>query len=139
MKLILKDNRRHFLRLDKGEELLASVGQFCASQSIQAAYFDAIGTTSLVELGFFNDHLQEYRHKQFMENLEIVSLSGNVSQVSGQPILHTHGSFARTDFTVIGGHVFKLVTLATCEVFLLAFEGQMRRELNPEFKLNLLA
>ena len=46
--------------------------------------------------------------------------------------------FSRTDFTVLGGHVFKAVVSATAEIFVLKLEGEMKRELNVDVNLNLL-
>ena len=63
----------------------------------------------------------------------------NPARTCGRPAsLHAHGSFGRTDFSVIGGHVFKLVTLATCEIFLIKLDGEMKRKNNPDLQLNLL-
>jgi predicted DNA-binding protein with PD1-like motif len=138
MKTILKDGRRYILRFDKDEELFDALAKFAEAESIGAASFSGIGTTSLVELAYFNQHLKEYRHKPIMEDLEIVSLNGNISMLDGKPSVHAHGTFSRTDFTVVGGHIFKLITLATCEIFLIKLEGQAIRKQNDTWGLKLL-
>jgi len=139
MKMILQDNRRYILRFDKGEEVFAGLAEFAAKNQIQAAVFWGIGTVSEAELGFYNSFLKQYRSKPMLENFEIISLIGNISMLDGKPSLHAHGSFGRTDFSVIGGHVFKLVTLATCEIFLIKLDGTLERKNNPELNLNLMA
>jgi hypothetical protein len=139
MKLVLKDNRRHILRFDKGEEFFAALTDFLKTNQITAAAFTAIGTCSEIELGYFNSFLKGYRKKLYIENLEIVSLIGNCSMFEGKPVIHAHGSFGKTDFNVVGGHVFKMVVLATCEVFLIKLDGILERKNNPEFNLGLLA
>lgn len=138
MKIVIEDGRRYVLRFDKGEELFAGLSEFILSKNITAAAFNAIGTASEIELGYFNAFLKDYRKKPFVENIEIVSLIGNCGTMAGKPAIHAHGSFSRTDFNVFAGHVFKLVTLATCEVFLIKLEGKMERSNNAEFNLNLL-
>jgi predicted DNA-binding protein with PD1-like motif len=138
MKIVLKDGRRYVLRLDKGEELMTVLPNFLSQEQIAAATFYALGTAGKVELGFFNPFLKDYRKKPFIENLEIVSLVGNCGTMSGKPAIHAHGSFARTDFSVMGGHVFSIETLATIEIFLIKLDGELKRVNNPEFNLNLL-
>ena len=138
MKVSLQDSRRYILRFDKGEEIFGALTDFCVKNEIKAASFMGLGTSGEVELGYFNAFLKEYRKKPHIENLEIVSLIGNIAWLENKPVVHAHGSFGRTDFSLIGGHVFKLVVLATCEIFLIKLEGQLDRENNPEFNLNFL-
>lgn len=138
MKLILKDNRRYMLRFDKGEEVFAKLAEFLAEEKIDNCVFNAIGAVSEIELGYFNDHLKEYRRKPYYEALEVISLMGNACMADGQPSVHAHGMFGRTDFTTLGGHVFKLLVSVTCEMFLIKLDGQMARKHNEEFNLKLL-
>lgn len=138
MKIVLEDNRRYVLRFDKGESVLTEILNFSKKNHISAASFTGIGSASEIKLGYYNEFLKEYRSKPFVENFEIVSLIGNVS-LSGEDLaVHAHGSFGRTDFSIIGGHVFGLTVLATCEIFLIKLDGSMERKENSDLKLNLL-
>jgi uncharacterized protein len=138
MKVILQDNQRYVLRFDKDEELFASLSEFLTAQNIGASTFTAIGSSSTMELGYYNPNLKQYRNKRFLENLEIISLIGNTGMQDGKPAIHVHGMFGRTDFTTVGGHVQKLTVLATCEVHLIKLEGSMERKNNADYNLNLL-
>ncbi len=138
MKLILQDHRRYILRFDQGEDIITGTAQFLKDQKISACSISGIGSCSSIELGYYNSHLKEYRKKPFFEELEILSFLGNGAIKDGEPIIHAHGVFSRTDFTVIGGHVFKAVVSATAEIFIIKLEGEMKRELNADFNLNLL-
>lgn len=127
------------LRFDKGEEIFAGLIKVMRDQNINSCFFQAIGSCGEVELGFYNKFLKDYRHKPFVEDLEIISLSGNgCLGEDGSPVIHAHGVFGRNDFSVFGGHVFKLIAEATCEFFLIKLEGQMSRKLNSEWNLKLL-
>lgn len=139
MKTILQDGRRRVLRFDKDEELMSGLAQYAKDNKIPGAYFSAIGSCTSMELGYFNIFLKEYRKKQFLDNLEILSLTGTLAQLNGEPSVHAHGSFASNDFGMLGGHVFKMVVLATCEVVLIVFDQPLNREANADFNLNLLA
>jgi predicted DNA-binding protein with PD1-like motif len=138
MKIVIKDNNNYILRFDKGEELMQALSDFVVKEAISAASFTAIGTASEIELGFYNPHLKEYRKKPFLEELEIVSLLGNISLMDNKPSIHAHGSFSRTEFSMLGGHVFRLQVNATCEVNLTKMEGSIARKNNPDWNLNLL-
>lgn len=138
MNISLQDSGRFVLRFDKGEEVVEALAQFLKQQNIQACAISGIGTADELELGFFNGHLKNYRRKPFLEELEIVSLIGNGGMSEGQPVIHMHGIFGRNDFSLLGGHVFKLVVLVTCEIFLTKLEGVLERKSNPDFNLNLL-
>lgn len=138
MKVVLQDGRRHVLRFDKGESVLAELVNYCKSNQIFAAHFTGIGSVSEVKLGYYNQFLKEYRSKPYVENFEVLSLTGNISMLGAEPTVHAHGDFGRTDFTVIGGHVFGMTVLATCEIFLIKLEGKMERKENSDLKLNLL-
>lgn len=138
MKLILKDGRRYILRFDKGEEVFFKLTEFLSQENISTCSFTGVGACSEVELGYFNVNLKDYRKKPFYEDLEIVSVTGNSSMADGKPFLHGHGIFGRTDFSTIGGHVFKIVVSVTCEIFLISLDGQAVRKLDPNINLKLL-
>lgn len=139
MKIALKDNEKFVLRFDKGEEVIAGIASFMKEHGVYACFFSAIGSAAEVELGYYNSFLKEYRHKPFVENLEVISLNGNGATNGDQPVLHAHGLLGRTDFSTFGGHVFRLVVLATCEVTLTVMQGRLERSKNENFNLNLLA
>jgi predicted DNA-binding protein with PD1-like motif len=139
MKLILQDNNIFVLRFDKDEEVIAGIASFMEAQSIKACTFTAIGAVSAVELGYFNTYLKAYRKKPYMEEFEVISLNGNGSLIDGKPTIHAHGLFGRNDFTSLGGHVFTCTVAVTCEVTLVKLSGEMKREKNTDFDLNLLA
>jgi uncharacterized protein len=140
MKVIIQDNQRYILRFDKGEQVLKGLADFMEAQKIKSCTFTGIGTISHLEMGFYNSHLKEYRKKPFLDDMEIVSLIGNggILASDGKPVIHAHGIFGKIDFSVIGGHVFEIVSLATCEIFLTKLEGEMKREHNADLNLNLL-
>jgi len=138
MKIILQDNRRYILRFDKDEEVVADLQKFLGEQAVGPCAFFGVGACAEAELGYFNRHLKDYRKKLFVEDMEIISFMGNGSLAEGKPVIHAHGSFGRNDFSIIGGHIFKLTVSVTCEIFLIKLEGSMERKLNSDFNLNLL-
>ncbi len=138
MKIILQDSNLYILRFDKGEEVLEGIKKFMGEQAVSACAFFGIGACSVVELGYFNIHIKDYRKKPFTEELEILSFSGNGGLSNGELVIHSHGLFGRTDFTSVGGHVFKLIASITCEIFLIVLNGALERKFETDLNLNLL-
>lgn len=138
MKVILKDNQRYIIRIDRGEEVFASLLGFAKQQNITAASFNGIGACGELELGVYSPASKSYTRQTITEQLEIISLIGSIALSAKKPALHVHGSFSRRDLSMLGGHVFKAVISATCEIFLTKFDGEMTRQLDSDLNLNLL-
>jgi len=139
MKAILQDHNHYILRFDKGEEVVAGLTAFAKEQGIFAAAFFGIGACGSLDLAYYDLNHKNYITKTFTEDLEIVSLNGNIAVKEDKPVIHVHGQFGRADFSALAGHVMKLAVSVTCEVFLTKLEGKMARELNSDFNLNLLS
>ena len=75
-----------------------------------------VGSVSEVEVGAGGGRNREHRRTHLAEPLETCSLTGALTQVDGEPFPHLHGSFARRDATVFGGHVYQAVCSANMEV-----------------------
>jgi len=138
MKVILKDNQRYIIRIDKGEEVFASLLEFAKQYDIGAAAFSGIGACGELEIGVYDPATKSYAKQTIAEQLEIISLIGNIALSAGRPALHVHGSFSRNDLSMLGGHVFKAAVSATCEIFLTKLDGEMTRRLDSDLNLNLL-
>ena len=133
------DTKNGFMiRFSKGEEIASSIASFCAAHNVTSGYFQAIGAVTEVELGYYHLEKKEYTFKQFEQEFEVVSLTGNVSLVEGKPFVHMHGVFSDEHFQCTGGHVKNGIVGATCEVYFVPFETELIREFDEEIGLKLL-
>lgn len=128
----------YLIRLDQGEELMASLIEFTNVHQIQSGFVSGIGMVREVELAYFNTELAEYEKKTFIENLEVASLSGTIAQYDNTPFFHMHGVFGRSDYSTIAGHVMRAVTDMTFELFVNDFETRVDRTLDDTSGLKLL-
>jgi len=103
-----------------------------------AGSINAIGSAKKITLSFFNFEKHEFEDHYLSENLEIVSLNGNLAMLDEKLTIHIHGTFSKNDLSVIGGHVKELVISATCEVLLIPFEIKLLRAKDDMTGLNLL-
>jgi len=136
MKFIKQDlSKIYLIRLNNGDDIMESVINFLEFKpSIKSGYINGIGAVSSAVIGFYDGN--KYLKTRFTENLEILSLLGNITEGK---IVHTHGIFSRIDSSCIGGHIFSgCIVSFTCEITIFATEPGVLRKLDPDTNLNLL-
>jgi predicted DNA-binding protein with PD1-like motif len=131
------DRERWILVFQKGEEVLSTLGEFASRQKIAGASFQAIGGFSHVTLAFFDLAAKEYRPIPVSEQVEVVSLAGNVARVSDDLKVHAHAVVSRADGSACGGHLLEGHVRPTLELFL-SEAGELRRKKDEETGLPLL-
>lgn len=127
MKIIQEENSTFVLRFDAGEDVISGVEDFCAVRGITGGHFSAIGASQEAVLSYYNLDTKQYEDFPIAERLEITGVSGNVAVRDGVVAVHAHGTFSNRDFSVVGGHVKRLVISATGEVILHRLVGVLTR------------
>ncbi len=138
MKRILSDGNIHIVRLDRNEELLTSLTEYIAQSDITSGFFSAIGSATEAILSYYNLKSKAFEDHTISEDLEIISITGNISSLNNLPVIHAHGVLSKKDLSTLGGHIKKLVISATCEINLYKLHIPMKRQMDQETKLNLL-
>ena len=91
-------------RLDKGEEILEQLQVISLKENIKLASVSALGATNDIKVGVLNTAEKQYHAKHFTGDMEIVSLTGTVRQLS-----YTKPRGPRKkQFTVLWRHFMKL-------------------------------
>ena len=134
---------KYFLRIDKGEDVVNALNNFCREKDIRLGMISGIGAASLVEIGLFNVVTKEYKTKEFNGMFEITSLVGNITEKDKNPYLHIHINFSNEEGNCFGGHLVKAIISATCEVIITEsiideIENSVNREFNEEIGFYLL-
>ena len=124
-------------RIDRGEEILASLREIALRENIRLAQISAIGAVGDFTVGVFHTAEKQYHANRFQGDWEIVSLSGSITQMNGEYYAHLHMSAGGTDGAVVGGHLNEAVVSATCELFITVLDGTVERRFSPEVGLNL--
>jgi uncharacterized protein len=99
----------YILFLEPGDELVRCLIQFSREQELEAAVLTGIGSIVEVDLGVGGGRSRDQRRRILREPLEACSLTGTVTLLDGEPFPHLHGTFARSDTSVVGGHVYQAV------------------------------
>jgi uncharacterized protein len=127
------------LILATGDELSGTLKEFAGNQRLQGSSFKAIGAFSYVKLGWFNWETKKYETAvEFDEQVELLSLIGDVAVRNGEPQVHAHAVVGRRDGSAHGGHLLKAIVRPTCELILIESPAKMQKELDPESGLALI-
>ena len=130
----------YVIRMDRGEEIVASLTAFCEREGVKLASVEALGAADHAVIGLYDVGAKQYHRHTFDEPMEITSLVGSVSTKEGEPYLHLHINLCRADMRVIGGHLNECRVSATCEMFVRRLDGIVERRLDEDVTgLNLYA
>ena len=132
-----KFNHAIVARIDKGEEILEKVKEIALKEKIKLANVNALGATNDFTVGVFKTDEKKYYSNEFQGNFEIVSLTGTINTMNGEPYIHIHMSAGNDKGEVYGGHLTKAVVSATCEMVINVIDGAVDRYFDEEIGLNL--
>ena len=127
------------LVFDPGDEAMEELTNFAKENGLSAARFTAIGAFSDATLGYFDMEKKEYKKIPVDEQVEVLSLVGDVALFEGEPKLHAHAVLGRSDGTTRGGHLLGAHVQPTLEVVIVESPEHLRRETDEETGLPLLA
>ena len=130
--------RTWVLIFDKGDEPVAGLTAFAKAQKLGAAHFTAIGAFSNVTLGYFDRAKRDYKKIPLHEQVEVLSLLGDVALDKGEPKVHAHVVVGRADGETRGGHLLEARVWPTLEVVLIESPRHLRKRHDPETGLALI-
>lgn len=118
------DYRRYgeacYIRVDRGDEIIASILDVCREEGIHSATFSGIGGCSDAEILTFDPDTRSFTSDYCEGSLELVALMGNViSSVTDGPHWHAHALFAYRDggeHRTVSGHLKSATVRYTAEI-----------------------
>ncbi len=118
----------YIARLDPGEEIIATLSNFVKASDIGTASISGIGAAGELSIGYFDRARKEYVRKALSGEYEILSVTGNVSHVGGEPWVHAHVVLSGSDFAALGGHLFSGKVTVTVELALVVSDERIERK-----------
>jgi uncharacterized protein len=109
---------RLVVRLESGERVAETLLRLLRAEEIGYAVISGLGAVRQVLLSYWNAETRQYESHELEEQLEVVSLTGNVTLRDTDPFLHLHVALARQDLSVLGGHFNDAVAHPTLEIWL---------------------
>ena len=126
------------VRLEVGEEVVASLAEIAEREGVTFASVSGIGAADDIAVSVYDVGAKRYFDNEYREPMEITSILGTVSEMDGEPYIHIHLTAGRADGTVIGGHLKRAVISATCELVLHTVYGRVPRFYDERTGLNLM-
>jgi predicted DNA-binding protein with PD1-like motif len=121
-----------------GDEVLAGLQKFAEENKLQASSFSAVGAFSDVTLGWFDWEKKDYKRIAVKEQVEVLSLLGDVTLDKEKRKVHAHVVVGLSDGAAKGGHLLEGHVRPTLEVFVQETGGVLRRAYDPVAKIDLI-
>lgn len=132
-------SRSFVLVFDVDDEVTRELLEFARAREVRGASFTAIGALRDVVLGYWAWEAKAYRHIPLHEQVEVLSLIGNIAVgPDGGPALHAHIVVATASGAARGGHLLEGHVRPTLEVVLTESPAHLRRAIDPDTGLALL-
>jgi uncharacterized protein len=136
--LMADKNLPFILVVHKGENLHEAIKKCAVAAKIQSAALTGLGALTNVKLGYFNLETLQYQYKIFPEMYELIALTGNITRLNNEYIAHLHVALGDSNYNTISGHLDSAIVTVTVEVTVIPLNAPIMRQLDPDFKLNLI-
>lgn len=130
----------HYIRLEKGEDILHELKKYCENKKITSGIIMGIGAVERANIGFFNIQKKEYISNAYDFNAEIVNCTGNIAinNDTNEVIVHLHITIADVDGETYGGHVQEDTPISvTGEFTILETQDKIVRKIDKRTGLHL--
>jgi predicted DNA-binding protein with PD1-like motif len=139
-KLLSESNgvKEFVLVFAKGDEVLSGISDFASQQHVTAAHFTAIGALKQATTAWFDVNRKSYKLNHVKQQLELISLIGDIALHEGKPAVHVHYSVGLSDGSMQGGHLVEAITFPTVELFMTVYATPLQKKLDKETDLVLI-
>jgi uncharacterized protein len=138
-KLINESGEKTFaLIFEKNDEVIGSLRKFAAEHRMMSCHFTGIGAFSDVVLGFFDRANNDYKRIVVNEQVEVLSLIGDITFQDDVPRIHAHVVVGKADGTAHGGHLIEGHVFPTLEMILIESPKYLQRRFDNETGLSLI-
>jgi uncharacterized protein len=139
---LLYDNnglRTFAVVMDKGDEAVTELSRFARDNALTGATLTAIGACREAMLGFFDRETMSYADIPVTAQAEVLSMIGDIATMDGEPAVHAHAVFGFRNGSTMGGHVRRAVIWPTLEVVVTESPTHLRKRVDKETGLALIA
>jgi predicted DNA-binding protein with PD1-like motif len=111
---------------------------FAEENKLGTSHFTAIGAFKHAIVGFFDREKMDYLKIPIKEQVEVLSLTGNITLSDEGYKIHAHAVLGKSDASAIGGHILEAHIWPTLEVIVEESPKHLLRQMDPETGLPLL-
>lgn len=114
-----KTSRTFKVTMRKGDEIASGLTEFAEKNHLTDSHLTGIGALNHVVLGWYDPEKRAYKKNVIDEEVELVSLTGNVAIENGKPFVHMHAVVAYKDGTTRGGHLLEALVAVEFQGFVI--------------------
>ena len=121
-----------------GEDPIAELKTLADDVLLATSYFTAIGGFSEAVLGWFDPQKKDFRRIPVNEQVEVVSLAGNIVDSDDGRRAHAHVVLGTSDGRALGGHLLEAKVRPTLELVLTESPAHLARHYDPDAHIPLI-
>jgi predicted DNA-binding protein with PD1-like motif len=122
----------------KGDEAVEGLTGLSRREHLGASQLTAVGAFEAATLGYFDRERREYRRIPVGEQVEVLSLVGDIALADGEPQVHAHVVLGRADGSTVGGHLLEGRVWPTLEVIVTELPAALRKRHDEQTGLALI-
>lgn len=126
------------LIFESGDEVVSELLKFAKSHSVKSGSLTALGAFETCVLGYFDWTTKDYKKNPIDQQVELLSLIGNIAEGDDGPKVHAHVVVGLSDATTRGGHLVSAKVRPTLEVTLVESTAPLVRKMDRETGLPLI-
>jgi predicted DNA-binding protein with PD1-like motif len=113
----------HILKPPYGSDLLKELEAFVRANGITLAWLSGLGAVSRATIRYYDQPKKDWVDLELDQRLEVVSMTGNVSLLNGEPIVHLHVVLADEEGRCYGGHLGNDTLVFNLEILMTTLSG----------------
>ncbi len=124
--------------LSHGDEVVKSLTAFAAKHQLGGSQFTAVGAFERAVVAYFDWSSKEYLRIPIDEQVEVLTLTGDITIDQHWPKVHAHVVVGKRDGTAHGGHLIEGHVRPTLETIVTEVPEHLYRRHDPESGLALI-
>ena len=133
-----RGERTYAVVFEQGDEAMAGLQEVAKREGLAASRLTAVGGFRRATLGYFSAERKDYQPIPVDEQVEVLSLIGDITQTDSGPQVHAHVVVGRADGTTRGGHLLEGHVWPTLEVIVTESPTHLRRRFDPAVGIPLI-
>jgi uncharacterized protein len=133
------EHRRTFAFVfEPDEDPVALLTEAAREYQLASCQVTAVGGFARATLGYFDWTRREYLKIRISEQVEVLSLLGDIAHDDGKRVVHVHCVAGLRDGTTRGGHLLEARVWPTLEVIITEWPAYLRKRFDPAMGLALI-
>ena len=116
----------------RNDEILSGLTDFAIKYKVEAAHFTGIGAIKDATVGWLDLTAKNYHPIHVDQQVEVLSMIGDVATFNGKPVVHAHMVLGKRDGSTVGGHLWEAHVSPTLEVFVSVDPIPLKKKLDDE-------